>query len=99
MRARAQNLQPDFLVFGKPVVATRAGGIPEIVIDGETGLLVPVENPQALGTSIARLLRDPELRQRMAAAARERAAEFSVARMTERTVAIYEVVIVSSALR
>jgi L-malate glycosyltransferase len=88
----------DSLVFGRPVVATRAGGIPEVVIDGQTGVLVPVEDPQALGTSIARLLRDPGLRARMGAAARRRAAEFSVARMTERTIAIYEEVIVAAAL-
>jgi L-malate glycosyltransferase len=89
----------DSLVFGKPVAATRAGGIPEIVVDGQTGLLVPAEDPQALGTAIVRLLRDPDLRQRMGAAARRRAAEFSVGRMTERTIAIYEEVIVASTLR
>src|SRR4051812_17154162 len=54
----------DSLVFGRPVAATRAGGIPEIVVDGETGLLVPIGDPQSLGQAITRLLRDPGLRQR-----------------------------------
>jgi L-malate glycosyltransferase len=88
----------DSLVFGRPVAATMAGGIPEIVADGETGLLVPIENPQALGQAIARLLGDPDLRQRMGASARARAGDFSVARMTERTVSIYEEVVVAAAL-
>jgi glycosyltransferase involved in cell wall biosynthesis len=89
----------DSLVFGRPVAATRAGGIPEVVIDGQTGLLVPIENPKQLGDAIARLLADPALRDRMGAAARARAEEFSVARMTERTVSVYEEVVVASAPR
>ena len=80
----------DSLVFGRPVVATRAGGIPEVVADGQTGFLVPVADPMALGEAIARLLGDAPLRQRMSAAARGRAVEFSVARMTERTISVYE---------
>jgi len=89
----------DSLVFGRSVVATRAGGIPEVVADGETGLLVPVADPRPLGEAIARLLADPELRQRMGTAGRARAGEFSVARMTERTVLVYEEVVAASALR
>lgn len=58
--------------LGKPVVATRVGGIPEIVEDGVTGLLVPPEDPGALGTAIRRLLEDEGLRLRMGAAAAER---------------------------
>lgn len=87
----------DSLVFGRPVAATRAGGIPKIVIDGTTSLLVPVEDPAQLGSAIARLLGDPDLRQRMSVAARARASEFSVARMTERTIAVYEEVVAASA--
>jgi glycosyltransferase involved in cell wall biosynthesis len=87
----------DSLVFGRPVAATRAGGIPEIVVDGTTGLLVPVEDPRQLGEAIARLLTDPNLRSRMGEAARAHASDFSVARMTERTIAIYEEVVAVSA--
>jgi glycosyltransferase involved in cell wall biosynthesis len=85
------------MVFGRPVAATTAGGIPEVVRDGETGLLAPPESPKALGEALVRLLKDADLRRRMAAAGKERAGEFSVERMAERTVAIYEEVILSAA--
>jgi glycosyltransferase involved in cell wall biosynthesis len=45
---------------GLPVVGTRRGAIPEVVIDGETGLLVPPRDPEALATALIRMLRDPE---------------------------------------
>lgn len=57
--------------WGKPVVTTRTGGIPEVVIHGETGLLVPYDDPGALSTALA-LLNDPALRERFGRAARER---------------------------
>jgi glycosyltransferase involved in cell wall biosynthesis len=80
----------DALALGVPVAATTAGGIPEVVVHGETGLLAPPENPTALGDAIATLLEDRALRARMADAARARAPEFSVERMTDRTIAVYE---------
>ena len=80
----------DALALGKPVVATRAGGIPEVVADGECGLLVPTRDGHLLGAAIARVLSDPELRRRFGAAGRERAREFSVERTAERTAAVYE---------
>lgn len=55
---------------GTPVVATAAGGIPEFVTDGETGLLVTPRDPDALAAAIKRLLVDPSLRQHLAAAGR-----------------------------
>lgn len=54
-----------------PVIATRVGGIPEIVTDGENGLLCPSKDPAALADAIDRLAADPELRQRLATAGRE----------------------------
>ncbi|MGZ6273158.1 MAG: glycosyltransferase [Candidatus Limnocylindrales bacterium] len=57
-----------------PVVATNVGGIPEIVVDGETGLLVPPKDPVALAAAIRRLAGDRELRHRMGRAGRERVA-------------------------
>jgi glycogen(starch) synthase len=80
----------DALAFARPIAATSAGGIPEIVRDGETGLLAPVENPSALGDRIARLLTDRSLAARLARRARSSVDEFSVERMTDRTVAIYD---------
>ena len=89
----------DALMFGLPVAATRAGGIPEVIIDGESGLLVDAENPVALGDAIVRLIRDRELRQRLVTNARTRVNEFSVDRMTDRTLAVYESVLASTGRR
>ncbi len=58
-----------------PVVASRVGGIPEVLLDGETGLLVPPADERGLATAMARLLADPELRLRLGEAGRRRAAE------------------------
>jgi glycosyltransferase involved in cell wall biosynthesis len=80
----------DALAFGRPIAATRAGGIPEIVDEGRTGLLAPPSNPQALGDAIATLLADAALRARFSANGRTRAADFSVERMTERTIEVYQ---------
>jgi glycosyltransferase involved in cell wall biosynthesis len=80
----------DALSLGKPTVATRAGGIPEIIVDGVSGLLAPARDPAALGAAIARAIRDAPLAARLAAGGRARAAEFSVERTTERTIAVYE---------
>jgi glycosyltransferase involved in cell wall biosynthesis len=78
----------EAMLSSKPVVATRVSAIPEIVVDGETGLLVPPEDPPALAAAINRVLDDPEgYGERGFARAR---GEFSVARMTERTLAVYE---------
>ena len=57
---------------GVPVVATPVGGIRETVVDGETGLLVPVGDPAALAAAVCRLLEDAELSARLAAEARSR---------------------------
>jgi len=55
----------EAMAFGKPVVATRAGGATDVVKDGESGLLVEPQNSQALAATLARLLRDPALRVRL----------------------------------
>ena len=60
--------------LGRPVVATAVGGSPEAVDDGVTGLLVPKNDAAALAAAISGLLRDPERRARMGAAAPARAA-------------------------
>jgi alpha-maltose-1-phosphate synthase len=56
----------------KPVVATRVGGIPEVVDDGTTGILVPPNSPELLATAVASLLNDAELSVRMGQAGRAR---------------------------
>ena len=79
---------------GLGVVATAVGGTPEVVLDGETGLLVPPDEPGALATAILRLLEEPGLRQRLGEAARERVvAGFSTERMVLGTLEVYERVV------
>jgi glycosyltransferase involved in cell wall biosynthesis len=81
----------EAMLCSLPVVATRVSSIPEIVADGETGLLVPPDDPDALGDALGRLLADESLRRRLGEAGRARArAEFSVDRMARRTLAVYE---------
>jgi len=76
--------------WAKPVIGCRAGGIPEVVRDGETGLLVPPDDPAALQAAIVRLLDDAELRARIGTNGRASVAgELSAATMAERTVAFY----------
>ena len=81
----------DAMACGRAVVATRAGGIPESVVDGETGLLVPTRDPAALAAAIVRMLRDRSWRQALGRAGRARArAHFSAARMVGETAAVYD---------
>jgi L-malate glycosyltransferase len=81
----------EAMACSRAVVATRAGGLPEAVAHGETGLLVPPHDDAALAEAIAALLRDPARRQAMGAAGRARVvAEFSVDKMVTDTVAVYE---------
>ena len=75
----------------RPVVATRVGGIPEVVVDGETGLLVPSDDVAALADALGRLTADAALRSRMGDAARIRAeTKFSVQRMAAEFEDAYE---------
>ncbi len=59
--------------FGVPAVASRSGGIPDAVLDGETGILVPEESSEELADALTFLHKNPEVRIRMGRAARERA--------------------------
>jgi glycosyltransferase involved in cell wall biosynthesis len=80
----------DAMACGKAVVGTRAGGIPEVVADGQTGLLVPPRDPAALARAIVELLSDPQRRDRMGAAALARVrARFSADRMVRETLQVY----------
>jgi len=76
---------------GIPVVATAVGGIPEVVVHGQTGLLVPPGDPLRLASAVASLLSDTQGRLSMGEAARERVrSEFSVDRMVEGNLSVYE---------
>src|SRR5262249_41978653 len=81
----------EALYIGTPVVATRVGGIPEIVDDGVDGVLVPPANSQALAEAIAGLLNDPERRAQLAGAARQKmTSRFSFPSMVTHYEEIYE---------
>jgi glycosyltransferase involved in cell wall biosynthesis len=80
----------EAMAFGRPVVAAAGGGLLELISDGETGLLVPPRDPEALRTAVERLLADPELRERLGQAARARARErFGWDAVIERTLEVY----------
>ena len=81
----------DAMAAGKPAVGTRAGGIPEVIVNEETGVLVEARDPEGLANALVRLLTDEALRQRMGAAALSRARElFTVDRMVCETADLYE---------
>jgi starch synthase len=62
----------EAMCYGLPCVVTRVGALDEVVLDGETGLVVPPENPEALAGALERLLADPALTERLGRAGRER---------------------------
>jgi len=79
---------------GTPVIATKAGALPEIVGDDGAGILVPPADPPALAGAIRRLLADEQLRQRMGLAARKRIEEaFSWDVAARKTIEVYEEVL------
>lgn len=79
------------MAAGKPVVATRVGGVPHLVADGETGLLVDVGDEAGLADALARLLADDALRTRMAARARQAAEQrFRADAVARQTYAVYQ---------
>ena len=67
------NATLEAMAAGRPVVGSRVGGIPEMVVEGETGVLVPPQDPDALAAALEPLIASPEQRQRLGRAARERA--------------------------
>lgn len=81
----------EAMAAGRPVVASRTGGIPAIVDDRKTGLLVPPGDPGALAAAIGELIEHPELAQALGQAARERIDEtFSVSAMVRAVEAVYD---------
>ncbi len=81
----------EAMAAGLPVVATQVGGVPEVILDGITGILLPAGNPQALAEAIQRLLTKPGLCMEMGRSGRERVRDdFSVEQMVQKTQALYE---------
>lgn len=75
---------------GRPVIASRIGGMADLVIDGETGLLVEPGDSKALQIAIECLLSNPELRSRMGLAARQKVVEFQASTIVPRIEQVYE---------
>jgi glycosyltransferase involved in cell wall biosynthesis len=81
----------EYMEAARPVVATRVGGVPDLIDDGEQGLLVEPQDPAAFADAVAGLLRDPERARQMGERARERRrTEFDIDVMVKRLEALYE---------
>jgi glycosyltransferase involved in cell wall biosynthesis len=79
------------MAAGRPVVASRLPELTEIIVDGETGFLVPPGDKTALARQTRRLLEDADLARRLGEAGRRRAAEcFSLARLIQQCSGLYE---------
>lgn len=83
----------EALAAGVPVVATRAGGIPEMIIDGETGLLAPIGDDNTLAQSVLRIFTDTALRETLVAGGRKKAATFSFRNTAAKTLQAYRAVL------
>lgn len=85
------NVVLEAMVFGVPIISTRVGGIPEVIQDGLSGLLVPSENPKALAEGILRLLSDRKLAQRLVQGARQECLpRFTTARRCAKLADLYQ---------
>lgn len=85
------NAVIESLAAGLPVVATRVGGIPEIIEDGESGVLVPPHDPDSLASALLRVLNSPDLAQQLSCAGRNKVQMvFSFERLLKETQNLYE---------
>ena len=92
------NALLEAMAVGRPVVATDVGGNPEVVVDGETGLIVPPGDPHQLAASIQKLLEAPELAAEMGAAGRRRVIErYQIDVMTRRIEELYDTLLAGKA--
>jgi glycogen synthase len=90
----------EAMAFACPSVSTAVGGIPEVIVDGESGLLTPVGDPVALAAAATSLLTDPARRARLGAAAQVRAREkFSATTIVEHYLNFYREVCAAGTLR
>jgi glycosyltransferase involved in cell wall biosynthesis len=78
---------------GRVAIATRSGGLPEVVLHNESGIIVPKGDVEALSTAVARVLSDPELARRLATNGQRLACRFTLREHVERLMAIYEAMV------
>ena len=83
----------EAMALGKPVIASRIGGLPEIVADGETGIIVTPEDSEELRAAIATLVADPALAARMGAAGQDRVTSFYASTVVREIESVYEEVL------
>ena len=79
----------EAMASARPVITTATGGIVDMIVDGENGLLVPPGDERKLAEAMARLLNDADLRVRLAAGAQERVQRFTASAVVERLEAVY----------
>ena len=81
----------EAMSLGKPVVATNGGGVPEIVVHGETGLLVPMDDGVAMAEAICQILADPQAAARMGERGRQRVGEqFTIGHTVQKVQKVYD---------
>jgi glycosyltransferase involved in cell wall biosynthesis len=82
----------EAMAAGRPVIASRIGGLPDMVVDGETGLLVSPDDPAALRTALERLLTDRDLREQLGQAGQRRVEQFRAGAVIPRIEQVYRMV-------
>ena len=79
----------EAMAAGLPIVATRVGGVSEMIKDEQNGLLIEPKNSQVLAEKITRLLKNPEVSQKLGLATKEKIKEFSLEKMLAKTESLY----------
>jgi glycosyltransferase involved in cell wall biosynthesis len=79
----------EAMAVGRPVIATNIGGMPDMIVDGETGMLVPPGDSAALRQALAALLADPQRLERYGAAGKQRIVQFQASAVVQRIESIY----------
>ena len=86
------------MASGKPVIATNGGGVPETVLDGDTGILVPMGDSDAMAKALCALLADPAAARRMGERARQRVLDhFTIEQTAQKVTGVYERVLARDA--
>jgi glycosyltransferase involved in cell wall biosynthesis len=87
----------EAMISGRPVIASKIGGLSDTVADGETGLLVPPDDATALAEALRRLLADRDLREQMGQAGRKRSENFRAAAVVPRVEQVYQLTVAKAA--
>lgn len=87
------NVSLEAMAFGKPIVATRVGGIPEVVREGENAILVEPDSPEYLASAIGKLLNNSDLVDRFREKSKEVVKDFTWDAIAEKYIDIYSLVI------